>query len=233
MPSTYNELAQIAQTRKRKLGNNTYLVVRNDGGYGVRLHDTEVVVHYPDRVVLHSLDENGRNWQTVTTKLRMNDYTNIRVWAESGVWYADGTPYADGITFYDNGNVTGAGIDPKITAKLRKRVNKYAKAYANAFLAGDVPPPGGGDCWCCLMVTKSGKAPLGGTDHIHSHIDDDYFVPSILNRMVDAGTLSMTTKDYIARQWQGEPREPLDNMERDQIYKTVRKFCFRELGLAA
>ena len=224
----YKSLSAIADTRKRKLANNTYLVIREDGGFGVRLHDTEVVIHYPDRVVL-----NSGGWQTVTTKARMNDYSHIRVYSKAGVWYANDSAYADGITFYDDGRVVGTGEDPKKTANLRKRVNKYAKAYADSFMSGNIQAPSGGDCWGCLMVTDSGKAPMGGADHIHSHLEDNYFVPSILNRMFDAGTLSPITKDYIARQWSGEPRESFNGCERDEIYTSVRKFCMRELGLAS
>jgi len=102
MPSTFKELKQIAQTRKRKLGNNTYLVVRDDGGYGVRFHDTQVVVHYPDRVVL-----NSGGWYTRSTKLRFNQYSDIRVYSKAGVWYAYdnyGTEknfaYTDELTFF-------------------------------------------------------------------------------------------------------------------------------------
>ena len=240
--NTYSKLFKLSQTRKRKLGNNTYLVVRSDGGFGVKLHDTEVVIHYPDKVVL-----NSGGYQTRTTKSRMNDYSDIYVYSEGGVWFANekgryrdslrGHVYADGITFHADGRVSGtAKNNPKEIIQLRNRVNKYAKAYADAFLDGNIPKPNGGDCWACLMVSKSGDAPiksvLGGEDHIHSHIEDNYFVPSILNRMSDAGTMSLMTKDYIARQWQGEPREPLGDMEYHQIYKTVRKFCLSELGLA-
>ena len=48
--NTYKQLHELAQTRKRKLGNNTYLVVRDDGGFGIRLHDTEIAIHYEDRI---------------------------------------------------------------------------------------------------------------------------------------------------------------------------------------
>jgi hypothetical protein len=37
----YNSARELAQTRKRKLANNTYLTIRNDGGYGIKLHNTE------------------------------------------------------------------------------------------------------------------------------------------------------------------------------------------------
>ena len=43
--NNYSKLKELAKTRKRKLANNTYLVIRDDDGYGIRLHDTEVVIH--------------------------------------------------------------------------------------------------------------------------------------------------------------------------------------------
>jgi len=128
--------------------------------------------------------------------------------------------------------------DPQATIKLSRRAVKFAKAYASAFMAGNVPAPSGGDCWCCLMVDKNGKAPMGGADHILSHIDDEYYVPSILNRSINNGCLSPMAKEYIARQWAGVPYPRSRilprrlGIEQEQIFKAVRRFCFRELGLA-
>jgi len=90
---TYTQLKLLSETRKRKLGNNTYLVIREDGGLGVRLHNTEVVIHYPDRVVL---DSGG--WMTVTTKSRMNEYTNFHIKQKDYDWYVDNLPFQDGMT---------------------------------------------------------------------------------------------------------------------------------------
>lgn len=228
----YQQCKRFAQGRARKLGNNTYLVVRDDGGYGIRLHDTEVVIHYPNHVILES-----GGWQTVTTKARMNNYSNAHVWSERGVWFVswhgETYPFADGISLDNDGSVTGEGDDPKEALRLRKAVNKYAKGYAAAFLAGKVPAPNSGDCWGCRMVAEDGTAPMGGADHIHSHIADKYYVPSILNRMFDAGTLSVFAKDYIGRTWSPdhEPDKWAEDIAKEQIYKTVRKFCLRELGL--
>ena len=86
--NTYTQLNELAQTRKRKLANNTYLVIRDDDGYGIRLHDTEVVIHYKDRIVL---DSGG--YKTVTTKARMNEYTPFNVIQKQKVWYVDGIPF--------------------------------------------------------------------------------------------------------------------------------------------
>mgnify|MGYP005834018917 FL=1 len=97
--NNYSKLKELAKTRKRKLANNTYLTVREDGGFGIKLHDTEVVIHYPDRVVL---DSGG--WLTVTTKARMNEFTDLRIYQDSYDWFVDGIvsntsiPFTDGMT---------------------------------------------------------------------------------------------------------------------------------------
>ena len=97
--NNYSKLKELAKTRKRKLANNTYLTVREDGGFGIKLHDTEVVIHYPDRVVL---DSGG--WLTVTTKARMNEFTDLSIYQDNYQWFVDGIvsntsiPFTDGMT---------------------------------------------------------------------------------------------------------------------------------------
>ena len=97
--NNYSKLKELAKTRKRKLANNTYLTVREDGGFGIKLHDTEVVIHYPDQVVL---DSGG--WLTVTTKARMNEFTDLRIYQDNYDWFVDGIvsdtsiPFTDGMT---------------------------------------------------------------------------------------------------------------------------------------
>jgi len=89
--NTYKELKELSKTRKRKLSNNTYLVVRDDGGFGIRLHDTEVVIHYKDKIVL---DSGG--WYTVTTKARMNEYAPHTIYQRNFNWFVDnGIPFKD------------------------------------------------------------------------------------------------------------------------------------------
>jgi hypothetical protein len=224
--NTYSELKALSETRKRKLANNTYLIVREDGGFGVKLHDTEVVIHYPDRVVL---DSGG--WQTVTTKSRINEFSQISLYQEKGVWYANETPFADGMVFYNDGTVTGEGEDPRETIKLRARVRKFAKAYAKAFKAGKVPAPSLGDCFGCSMVDKNGKTAMGSS-HIHSHLEENYFVPSMLNHC--EGQLSQAAKWYIGGKWSNDPRaDSFEDIALIQIEKGIKHFCFKELGLVS
>ena len=225
--NTYTQLDKLAQTRKRKLGNNTYLVIRDDDGYGIRLHDTEVVIHYKDRIVL-----NSGGYKTVTTKARMNEYTPFNVIQKQKVWYVNGIPFEDGITLYNNGTIKGQGKDPKETIKLTKRVKQYSKDYAKEFIKGNVPAPSNGDCWGCLFY-KDGK-PTIAKDHIFSHLEDKYYVPSMLYNMFDSGCLSQYAKGVICEVWIGKPIDDLyySELVEEQIQKAIYKFCARDLGIA-
>jgi len=226
--NTFQHFKAMENTRKRKLANNTYLVVRSDGGYGIRLHDTEVIIHYPNNIIL-----NSGGWQTVTTKQRMNEFSTARVWSEKGVWmiswHGEEYAYADGINLDNDGSVCGEGDDPKATQKLRKRINTFAKDYAAAFVNGDIPAPSGGDCWLCMMPEPRSC--------IESHMDESYFVPRMLNNAADLGTLSLFAKDFIARTWSPDHDSPssegIGGIAHDQIRKTIRKYCFKQLGLAS
>jgi len=226
--NTYTQLDKLAQTRKRKLGNNTYLVIRDDDGYGIRLHDTEVVIHYKDRIVL-----NSGGYKTLTTKSRMNDYSTHTIYQKNHVWYVDNEiPFEDGITLYNNGTIKGQGKDPKETIALTKRVKQYSKDYAKEFMKGNIPKPSNGDCWGCLFH-KDGK-PTIAKDHILSHLDDKYYVPSMLYNMLDSGYLSLYAQGVISEIWNDEPINDLYSLElvSEQIQKAIYKFCARDLGLA-
>ena len=226
--NTYNELHKLAQTRKRKLGNNTYLVVRGDGGYGIRLHDTEVVIHYEDRIVL---DSGG--YKTVTTKSRMNDYSPHMIYQKNHVWYVnDEIPFEDDITLYNNGTIKGEGVNPKETIKLAKRVRQYSKDYAKEFIKGNIPKPSNGDCWGCLFH-KDDK-PTIAKDHILSHLEDKYYVPSMLHNMFDSGYLSQYALSIICEVWNDKPITEMYMLEHveDCIQKAIYKFCARDLGIA-
>ena len=228
---TFEDLQALAQTRKRKLANNTYMVIREDGGYGVKLHNTEVVIHYQDRIILDS-----GTWQTVTTKQRINEFSPLRLHQDKGVWYIgrpgeSSVPFADGVTFYANGKITGTGPDPRKTIKLRAQVRKYAKDYVAALVAGEIPKPGPGDCWSCCMVDSNGHNAMGGADHILSHIEERYYVPSLLN--LCSSRLSQVAMWTIGDIWSGkDPTLKIDSWFKSQVERAIRTFCYSELGLA-
>lgn len=67
---------------------------------------------------------------------------------------------------------------------LGKKILEYSKSYAKALFDGELEAPSGADCWACYMETADGES-LGdvtGNDHLLSHIEEDYFVPTLLSR---------------------------------------------------
>ena len=175
-------------------------------------------------------------YQTVTTKERMNRFTPFAVTQKNFIWYVDGLPFKDGITFYNDGRIEGVGVDPKETSKLIKKVKQYAINYANAFANGEVLKPNNGDCWGCLFHSE-GKTVIA-KEHILHHIEDQYYVPSMLARMFNSGTMCLYVKDVICLIWNKKVifnNYDLANpdMVKNQIAKSIEKFCMRELGLAS
>lgn len=73
----------IGNRMKRKVGNNTYARILDDGAVAIRLHNTDVVTIHPDNTV--TLRTGG--WQTSTTKDRINQYSPVRVYQRKYEWY--------------------------------------------------------------------------------------------------------------------------------------------------
>lgn len=244
---SFNDCHELAQTRKRKLANNTYLNPRDDGGFGIRLHSTDVVVYYPDRIVL---DSGG--WKTVTTKDRINCFSPFRVWSERGVWFVSNgrsgnpVPFADGLTYraeqgFDSETV---GEDPKAQNKLRRQASRFSKAYMDAFVRGEVPAPSNGDCWGCLMVATDGTRPMGGSGHMLEHLQENYFVPSMLVNATKRFPMSQVAHWALAEAWgqtpENEPARALFaklsgrgffSIGVEQLRKNLRRHVLEELGL--
>jgi hypothetical protein len=237
-------LAEMNNRSQKKIANNTY--ARKDDNNGtivVKLHDTDIVTVTPDGTV--TLDSNG--WQTLTTRERMNRYLGdtAHIYQERGIWYvtvhgdwSNPVVYADGMTIAADGAITGAGKDPKVTKKLRDKILKYTKDYANALFSGKVSKPDNGDCWHCCLFSRD-------TDHLDSHMEEKYYVPSLLNLAVDAnpGMLSQLARTIVAAFWYPEqfpnPKDAeqwrnsylKDSVARKQITKCLRKFMFQYYGL--
>ena len=155
--------------------------------------------------------------------------------------------YADGIVIHGptaDHAVTGEGEDPKAQAKLRKRAKAYAKAYVKALYAGELPSPSGGDCWGCALTPVNGKASphagLAGPDHMLSHLDEKYYVPSLVLRALDRfGGSQAAQHDVACLLWPDQAPKRDDGtvsmfgcME-DQVLRMVRRHVYEQLGLGA
>jgi hypothetical protein len=245
-----DEKLQGRNKLSRKIGNNTYLIRDlgpNEDQIHLKLHDTNVVTFFSDgRVVL-----NTGGWFTPTTKERINGVlSGYVIRQERGVWYlskrTDGPEYwkdlgvfADGLTINADGTI--AGMLPLDNAKeknkLRRRVAMFAKHYIQAFQAGKVPAPSNGDCFYCAMRTVSEGKTLGEAfsdkDHLISHLDENYFVPSLLHRAFETMPHSIAMGWALAKHWGGQPNAPVPEFIYSQLQKSLSRYMLRQLGQAA
>ena len=159
----------------RKVANHTYLV-RRGGDIALRLHKTDVVTVHPD----DSITLSSGGWKTVTTKERISAYH--RVSSRKGIWYLeDGSLFYDGVTIGADRKavnpVDGASYENRV-ADLKKAIKKYAKGFADN--ASTLTIPSSGDCWGCMR-----GEPLG-LDHYFLHMEEGYYVPSLLGNAIIA-----------------------------------------------
>lgn len=243
----YQEAKTLLARGKHVLHSNlrTTLEQRDNGAIALKLVNTDVVTYYPDgRIVL-----NSGGWLTATTKKRMNDYQEEAIiYQEKGQWFAitrdptgngwalddDPVPFADGITFWPDGTIEGAADQEEINKrrKLAKQVNAYAKAYALALVNCEIPAPTSGDCFYCYHD-------WGRSDHLESHIEEKYYVPSLLYRAMIAYPVAPLVQQLIGYVWSGDySRADVDDnfgfvvgVALDQIKSTIRRYMRHELEL--
>lgn len=244
--ATISELVSTARAPElgKPIANNTRAYRHPSGDVVLRLHSTDILTFTSDGSVRY--DASG--WTTTTTKQRFNAYgpDGYRVYSDRGQWRLyrfDRTgagapsaswPYADGITVHADGSVTGAGEDTaRELARLRRAASTYARGYVAAMFAGEVPAPSGGDCWMCLMFTSPGAAPgSAGAEHIRSHIEERYYVPSLIVNAARELGASHAARAAIA-ELQSGIASGWAPVVRDQLVRLVRRYVTRELGISA
>src|SRR4051812_14084109 len=125
------------------------------------------------------------------------------------------------VLFYDGIVVDSEGYAPRVredgpspaklrrheaeVARIKKRIDKYVTGYIKA-LAKGMPMPARSDCWFCAMRTnvdatgahvKSGTGvtwgDMGSHDHLVSHMEERYYVPTLaVNALRDTTKLHDT-----------------------------------------
>lgn len=250
-------LRDLNGKQSRKVAHNTYLQVRDSETIALRYHATDVVTYHSDgRVVL---DTGG--WRTSTTKLRFNEsYSRLplRIWADRGVWYVskpgdweNAVAFADGLTLSPNGDglyridSDTIGEDPKKTQKLRRKVQAYAAGFIASMRAGLVGPPGAGDCLYCQLRTKDGQT-MGEVSrdkspesHLMLHIQEKYYVGSLLVRAMEVMPCSQVMKWTAASKWgrltDGQGKQSTyegQDWEWQALQKILARYILRQLGEA-
>ena len=237
----------------RKIDNNTYARIEDDTIY-IRLHNTDIITIARDG----SVTLNSSGWRTSTTKDRLNSYlTKLNLPAcisqERGQWYLydisrgwDNAPryvYADNVTIMqDNGTliINGAAsvADVRENEKRVKQIKGYVSAYVTALLRGDLSLPSAGDCFYCYMQDSSSDQSLGDatrdTAHLELHIDEMYFVPSMLFNAGRMYPMSIVVQDTCARAMSNEKIESyFVDITRAQVTSTLTRYLKHAFGIAS
>jgi hypothetical protein len=169
----------------KKIDNNTY--VRKDGNcFVVKLHNTDIIKVHPGNVY----ELNAGGWQTVTTKSRLCEFTPARIYQKRGVWFLqDETPFFDGIRVDENGNPINVDSAPSNLVERKKRLDrmtsKYIRAFAEDAIQNGLKDPNSGDClYCQIFLQQQNSQASEDLTHIYSHLEECYFVPSLLFRAI-------------------------------------------------
>lgn len=240
-------LQYLGGKHERPYANNTRIELDSLGlGHEVitvKYHGNPVVNFYPDRVSFSSC-----GWKTSTTKERINWFLpdGFYCYQEKSMWYIsnrqEGKRYifADGLTI-QYGKVYNAADESEseaIKTKI-KTIKKFVDGYVKALLAGEVESPSGGDCWYCCMVTDESKSlgdATGNTCHIESHIEESYYVPSMVKNAHEFKPISGFAQDAIARIWQGT-RSDVSEWQASIMVRDVKRsltaYLKHCLGIAA
>jgi hypothetical protein len=257
---TYESLSEYLTKGKNKNdrpapeANNTRVLRINDVTVGIKLHNT-VIIEYTKQGTIR-LNTNG--WKTVTTRERMNRFQDkFSIFSEKFIWflvYEDTYLYKDGMTLFPNGDVmlpNGKIAKPfnkndlKRMKSLKRKVNVYCDKFIDKFFNHQIPQPSGADCWhCCFFDSKTGKSwgdLSHNSNHILNHIQQKYFVPSLLNNAIqeteDVGTYNLAPidKHNIAYCWKSNGWESqkliFDDITRKRLKLILRRYISKRVGL--
>lgn len=236
-------LTKLGNRMTRKVGNNTYLTRDDANVLRLRLHSTDIITSYPNGETLVT----SGGWKTPTTKSRLNDYLKgFSLHQNKGQWFwskrnpdytgTDDKPYwiqggvfSDGDTIGPRGKLTTqAGANAvKESDRLTRSINGYAKLCSASV---PLPLPGAGDCLYCQMSTDDGKSlgdATGDTEHLLSHIEEGYVVPSLVYRALKEHGCT----DFIISITFGDGK--LAGMVHHHVRRAVASYLKRRLGLCA
>ena len=189
----YDVAAAILGTRQcKKVDHNTFLHWLSPKQIAVKLHKTDIAVHFEDGTVVLNTDD----WRTVTTKDRMNKFTPARVWTENNVWRVGDAFFQEGIKVDREGQVQGNYIpwEKAMSQKhyLDKAVLKYIKDYAEHCRTFGLPNIDQNVCLSCVFADGDLKnlkisEPVG-VYHLIDHIRAEEYPAQLLYKAVKVET---------------------------------------------
>lgn len=177
----------------KPIANNTRLFYdSHNDSFRIRLHKTDILIITNDNCYHY---DNGEYF-TMTTKDRFNTYGPISIWTEKGLWYVgESIPYFNGMIINKEGRILNSENSSKDmkekNRKLTKMISKYIKGFVKDIEENGLEEPSLGDYWpCVISITdkiQPGKIKENecmGFDHYISHMEENYFVPSLLYKAI-------------------------------------------------
>jgi len=224
--SLSNRLDIPVKKSQKKMGNNRYL--RREGDNIVfRLHNTDLVTITPEGVI--TLRYEG--WATMVTCRSFEQVLPYHFSCKDGLiilykggpegYYSNPFTIQDGTIILPDGTIENAAPSSLVwdMAAKKKAILKYAEKFADAFILRQVPLPSGGCCFDCQFGFK-------GTEHLDSHLGEEYFVPSLLARAVENAPLYW--REIVWEYW-GDTLSP---SRWDDAWETVRNYVAKSVLLA-
>lgn len=227
---------------------NTVYYKDNIGNEYIRLYKTDIVIRYKMKDVIR-LSSGG--YKSKTTKDRINTWidkflgnTGYKIIPRNGIWYiADdkrSVVFTDGMMLYkENGEFFIVDQSNHKTEedliKLNKKIHEYCKEFIEKFMNDEIPAPSNTDCWFCAIF------PNTSAEHIYSHLDEKYYVPSMLYNSIfnnKESSISQVTLSYTKSKWnisrkyrsQNYPIA-IEDLIKDQLTKNLKKYIKLQLGL--
>lgn len=179
-------LKNISGYKKAKfIDNDTLEVIYNNGSRVIQFHDTNILTFTIDDKIIVNTD----GWLTVTTKDRINRFSNLYVYQKNNQWFINNYFYYDGIVFDSKGNLISK--EKKDNSKKIQKMKKKISKYCNLITKDNLPFPSSGDCWYCLLRNEDNKT-MGNFSnnnfHLTEHLKESYLHGSILiNAMQEYG----------------------------------------------
>lgn len=116
-----------------------------------------------------------------------------------------------------------------------KLVKEFATEYMSRLADGRMEAPSGGDCWFCVLREVDTSRPMGDlnqSNHMISHLEDKYYVPSIIMNALDELGGSPAAKDYVARRFNNiDGGYTYGGLISEQLYRTLVRYVGSKVGL--
>jgi hypothetical protein len=119
----------------------------------------------------------------------------------------------------------------KPSIKLQKQISVYCNGFIKALRDGKVPAPSGADCWHCYMQNETTQQSWGESvkdaDHLITHMDEEYYVPSLLFNAAKQNGISKFAQAELYTYWTDINHPELSPITIHQVKQALWRYLHR------